>query len=49
MTTMSFKPWERLITDIRLVPKMVMLMVFSTALIVGKQLWDRPILFTNPY
>ncbi|ENM5832377.1 methyl-accepting chemotaxis protein [Vibrio metoecus] len=40
MTTMSFKPWERLITDIRLVPKMVMLMVFSTALIVGKQLWD---------
>jgi methyl-accepting chemotaxis protein len=40
MTTMAFKPWERLITDIRLVPKMVMLMVFSTVLIVTKQLWD---------
>tara|TARA_Y100001960_G_scaffold262061_1_gene283293 strand:- start:3079 stop:4335 length:1257 start_codon:yes stop_codon:yes gene_type:complete len=40
MTKMAFKPWERLITDIRLVPKMVMLMVFSTLLIIGKQLWD---------
>ncbi|GAA5648008.1 MULTISPECIES: methyl-accepting chemotaxis protein [Vibrio] len=40
MTTMAFKPWERVITDIRLVPKMVMLMVFSTILIVAKQLWD---------
>ncbi len=40
MTTMAFKPWERLITNVRLVPKMVMLMVFSTLLIIGKQLWD---------
>ncbi|WP_367988208.1 methyl-accepting chemotaxis protein [Vibrio sp. NTOU-M3] len=40
MTTMAFKPWERLITDIRLVPKMVILMVFSTVLIIAKQLWD---------
>lgn len=40
MTKMAFKPWERVITDVRLVPKMVMLMVFSTVLIVGKQLWD---------
>ncbi|NOH64169.1 methyl-accepting chemotaxis protein [Vibrio sp. RE88] len=40
MTKMAFKPWERVITDIRLVPKMVMLMVFSTILIIGKQLWD---------
>ncbi|MBF4424109.1 methyl-accepting chemotaxis protein [Vibrio anguillarum] len=40
MATMAFKPWERLITDIRLVPKMVMLMVFSTVLIIAKQLWD---------
>lgn len=40
MATMAFKPWERLITDIRLVPKMVMLMVFSTVLIIVKQLWD---------
>ncbi|GLT18162.1 methyl-accepting chemotaxis protein [Vibrio zhanjiangensis] len=40
MTKMAFKPWERVITDIRLVPKMVLLMVFSTLLIIGKQLWD---------
>ncbi|EGU49250.1 methyl-accepting chemotaxis protein [Vibrio ichthyoenteri ATCC 700023] len=40
MTTLAFKPWERVITDIRLVPKMALLMVFSTLLIVGKQLWD---------
>jgi methyl-accepting chemotaxis protein len=40
MATMAFKPWERLVTDIRLIPKMVMLMVFSTVLIVTKQLWD---------
>ncbi|MEZ8102014.1 methyl-accepting chemotaxis protein [Vibrio bivalvicida] len=40
MTKMAFKPWERVITDVRLVPKMVMLMVFSTVLIIGKQLWD---------
>ncbi|MEZ8194934.1 MULTISPECIES: methyl-accepting chemotaxis protein [Vibrio] len=36
----TFKPWERLISDVRLVPKMVMLMVFSTILIITKQLWD---------
>jgi methyl-accepting chemotaxis protein len=40
MTQMAFKPWERVITDVRLVPKMVMLMVFSTLLIISKQLWD---------
>jgi methyl-accepting chemotaxis protein len=40
MTKMAFKPWERIITDIRLVPKMVILMVFSTCLIVLKQLND---------
>ncbi|MCW8345188.1 methyl-accepting chemotaxis protein [Vibrio sp. ZSDZ65] len=40
MTTLAFKPWERLITDVRLVPKMLMLMVFSTLLLIGKQLWD---------
>lgn len=40
MARMAFKPWERVITDIRLVPKMIMLMVFSTVLIIGKQLWD---------
>ncbi len=40
MTTLAFKPWEKVITNTRLVPKMVMLMVFSTLLIIGKQLWD---------
>lgn len=40
MARMVFKPWERVITDIRLVPKMILLMVFSTALIIGKQLSD---------
>ena len=40
MATMAFKPWERVITDVRLVPRMSMLMVFSTVLIIAKQLWD---------
>ncbi|USD64906.1 methyl-accepting chemotaxis protein [Vibrio sp. SCSIO 43136] len=40
MASLTFKPWERVITDFRLVPKMVLLMVFSTVLIVAKQLWD---------
>lgn len=40
MTKLAFKPWERIISDIRLVPKMIMLMVFSTILIIAKQLWD---------
>ncbi|APX07343.1 methyl-accepting chemotaxis protein [Vibrio campbellii] len=40
MEKLAFKPWERVISDIKLVPKMVMLMVFSTILIVVKQLWD---------
>jgi methyl-accepting chemotaxis protein len=37
---MAFKPWEKIVTDVRLVPKMIMLMVFSTLLIISKQLWD---------
>jgi methyl-accepting chemotaxis protein len=40
MEKLAFKSWERVISDIRLIPKMVMLMVFSTVLIVAKQLWD---------
>ncbi|MEZ8275691.1 methyl-accepting chemotaxis protein [Vibrio cyclitrophicus] len=40
MTKLSFKPWEKVISDVRLVPKMVMLMIFSTILIISKQLWD---------
>lgn len=40
MTAMVFKPWERVVTDVRLVSKMVILMIFSTVLIIAKQLWD---------
>lgn len=40
MTTIAFKPWERLVTDVKLVPKLILLMVFSTVLLVTKQLWD---------
>ena len=40
MAGMKIKPWERVVTDIRLVPKLIILMVFSTVLLIGKQLWD---------
>lgn len=40
MASITIKPWERIITDIRLVPKLVTLMIFSTILIIAKQLWD---------
>lgn len=40
MAKMVFKPWEKGLTNIRLVPKLVLLMVFSTVLLIGKQLWD---------
>ncbi|MGF1725215.1 methyl-accepting chemotaxis protein [Photobacterium nomapromontoriensis] len=40
MTKMVFKPWEQGLSNIRLIPKLVLLMVFSTILLVGKQLWD---------
>jgi methyl-accepting chemotaxis protein len=46
MAKMIFKPWERIITDIRLVPKMIILMVFSTILIIVKQLWDASTFYT---
>ncbi|PWI32054.1 methyl-accepting chemotaxis protein [Vibrio albus] len=40
MAGMQIKPWERIITDVRLVPKLIILMVFSSLVLVGKQLWD---------
>lgn len=40
MAKMVFKPWEKGLTNVRLVPKLVLLMVFSTVLLIGKQLWD---------
>ncbi|WP_375751410.1 methyl-accepting chemotaxis protein [Vibrio sp. HN007] len=47
MASLVIKPWERVITDIRLVPKLVLLMVFSTILIVGKQLWDASVFYSS--
>ncbi|OOF26805.1 methyl-accepting chemotaxis protein [Salinivibrio proteolyticus] len=40
MAKHSFYAWEKPVTNLRLVPKLVILMVFSTVLLVGKQLWD---------
>ncbi|PQJ65983.1 methyl-accepting chemotaxis protein [Photobacterium angustum] len=40
MATMHFSSWEKGLTNIRLVPKLILLMVFSTVLLLGKQLWD---------
>lgn len=40
MEKLRFKPWEKIVTDVRLVPKMIMLMVFSTLLLIAKQLFD---------
>ncbi|WCE29297.1 methyl-accepting chemotaxis protein [Vibrio sp. SCSIO 43137] len=40
MASIKIKSWERVITDIRLVPKLVILMLLSTFLIIAKQLWD---------
>lgn len=40
MASITIRPWERVITDIRLIPKLFMLMAFSTVLIISKQLWD---------
>ncbi|MDG3089089.1 methyl-accepting chemotaxis protein [Vibrio hannami] len=47
MASLEIRPWERVITDIRLVPKLVLLMVFSTILIVGKQLWDASVFYSS--
>ncbi|WP_318517680.1 methyl-accepting chemotaxis protein [Photobacterium leiognathi] len=40
MAIMTVTPWEKGLTNIRLVPKLILLMVFSTVLLIGKQLWD---------
>ncbi|MDP5254514.1 MULTISPECIES: methyl-accepting chemotaxis protein [unclassified Vibrio] len=40
MEKVVFKPWERVVSDVRLVPKMIILMLGSTIMIVLKQLWD---------
>ncbi len=40
MSQMIFKPWEKAVSNIKLVPKLILLMVFSTILLIAKQLWD---------
>ncbi len=40
MLEITFKPWERLVSDIKLVPKLIILMLFSTIFLIVKQLWD---------
>ncbi|AMG31002.1 methyl-accepting chemotaxis protein [Grimontia hollisae] len=40
MSQMIFRPWEKAAANIKLVPKLILLMVFSTLLLVVKQLWD---------
>ncbi|MBM7037447.1 methyl-accepting chemotaxis protein [Vibrio ulleungensis] len=40
MQKMTFKPWQKVITDVRFTNKMVLLMVLSTILLVLKQTWD---------
>ncbi|MCG2835339.1 methyl-accepting chemotaxis protein [Photobacterium sp. WH77] len=47
MADMAFKPWEKGLSNIRLVPKLIVLMVFSTLLLVGKQLWDASIFYQS--
>lgn len=40
MSQMVLRPWEKVIANIKLVPKLVLLMAFSTVLLLAKQLWD---------
>ncbi|MCE0493398.1 methyl-accepting chemotaxis protein [Vibrio salinus] len=40
MVQMRFRPWEKIISNVRLKPKIILLMVLSTLLLVTKQLWD---------
>ncbi|MGL5432318.1 MAG: hypothetical protein ACRDBJ_05530, partial [Plesiomonas shigelloides] len=37
---MQFHFWEKWLVNVRLLPKAVLLMVFSTVLLTGKQWWD---------
>ncbi|CAH0527113.1 methyl-accepting chemotaxis protein [Vibrio hippocampi] len=40
MATLVFKPWQKVISDVRLVPKLLILTVVSAVLLICKQLWD---------
>lgn len=45
MATLMFKPWEKWLTNLKLRPKLILLMVFSTLLLIGKQLWDAELFY----
>ncbi|MEC6798404.1 methyl-accepting chemotaxis protein [Photobacterium sp. S4TG1] len=47
MATLEFKPWEKWLTNLKLRPKLVLLMVFSTLLLIGKQLWDAELFYQS--
>ncbi|PSW31501.1 methyl-accepting chemotaxis protein [Photobacterium phosphoreum] len=45
MATLMFKPWEKWLTNLKLRLKLILLMVFSTLLLLGKQLWDAELFY----
>lgn len=47
MATLVFKPWEKWLTNLKLRPKLILLMVFSTLLLIGKQLWDAELFYQS--
>lgn len=47
MATLMFKPWEKWLTNLKLTSKLIMLMVFSTLLLIGKQLWDAELFYQS--
>ncbi|MEC6816429.1 methyl-accepting chemotaxis protein [Photobacterium toruni] len=47
MATLEFKPWEKWLTNLKLRPKLILLMVFSTLLLIGKQLWDAELFYQS--
>ena len=47
MATLEFKAWEKWLTNLKLTPKLILLMVFSTLLLIGKQLWDAELFYQS--
>ncbi len=45
MQKMTFKPWQKVITDVRFTNKMILLMAISTILLVIKQTWDASLFY----
>ncbi len=47
MTTLVFKPWEKWLTNLKLRTKLILLIVLSTLLLIGKQLWDAELFYQS--